>query len=70
MTARRLDFERHQHTGASAFQQGDAASEGLGLGLWIASQTASMLGHLRMQSWPGRGTRFEREILQTVALGN
>ncbi len=54
-----------------AFQQGDSASEGLGLGLWIASQTASMLGHeVRMQSWPGRGTRFELEIRQKGALGD
>ncbi len=49
----------------NAFQQGDPSSEGLGLGLWIASRTASMLGHeVRMQSFPGRGTRFELEIRQ------
>ena len=49
----------------NAFQQGDPSSEGLGLGLWIASRTAAMLGHaVRMQSWPGCGTRFELELRQ------
>ena len=48
-----------------AFQQGDSASEGLGLGLWIASRTAAMLGHkVVMQSRPGAGTCFSLEIEQ------
>ncbi len=48
-----------------AFQQFDSASEGLGLGLWIASRTAAMLGHeIVMHSRPGVGTRFSLEIEQ------
>jgi signal transduction histidine kinase len=51
-----------------AFQQGDTGSEGLGLGLWIASRTATMLGHsLTMTSTPGRGTRFSLRLSGTAA---
>ncbi|NYZ62164.1 GAF domain-containing sensor histidine kinase [Luteimonas deserti] len=42
-----------------AFQQGDAQSEGLGLGLWIVRQTAEALAaDLDVASSPGEGTRI------------
>lgn len=42
-----------------AFRQGHASNDGLGLGLWIVSRSASMLGHtITMTSRPGYGTRF------------
>lgn len=42
-----------------AFRQGDAQSEGLGLGLWIAKRTAEALGvSVQIHSVPGRGTHF------------
>lgn len=42
-----------------AFRQGNASNDGLGLGLWIVSRSASMLGHtVKMTSTPGRGTCF------------
>lgn len=42
-----------------AFQQADSAAEGLGLGMWIISRTARMLGHrVAVQSTPGQGSRF------------
>jgi signal transduction histidine kinase len=47
----------------SAFHQADPRSEGMGLGLWIVRSTAESLGHtLRVQSTPGRGTRFSVEL--------
>ncbi|MEO7326695.1 MAG: GAF domain-containing sensor histidine kinase [Dokdonella sp.] len=42
-----------------AFQQVDASSEGLGLGLWIVSRTAMMLDHpVRVRTVAGKGSRF------------
>jgi len=41
-----------------AFRQADAASEGLGIGLWIVRQTADVLGaRIDVQSALGEGTR-------------
>jgi two-component system, sensor histidine kinase len=41
------------------FQQLDTQREGLGLGLWIAANTAETLGHqLSVRSIVGRGSRF------------
>ena len=42
-----------------AFQQGDARSEGLGIGLWIVRQTAEALAaDLDVASALGEGTRI------------
>ncbi|WCE05023.1 GAF domain-containing sensor histidine kinase [Pseudoxanthomonas sp. JBR18] len=47
------------HEVFNAFRQGDPASDGLGLGLWIVSRTAQTLGsEVRLTTHPGRGTRF------------
>jgi signal transduction histidine kinase len=46
-----------------AFHQVDPRSEGLGLGLWIVRSTAESLGHqVRVESTPGRGSRFSVEM--------
>jgi len=46
-----------------AFRQADAASEGLGLGLWIVRTTAEALGiDVAVDSVPGKGTRFVLRI--------
>jgi signal transduction histidine kinase len=46
-----------------AFHQVDPRREGLGLGLWIVRSTAESLGHpVRVQSTPGRGSRFSVEM--------
>ena len=46
-----------------AFRQGNASNEGLGLGLWIVSRSASMLGHaISVHSKPGHGTHFRIEL--------
>ena len=46
-----------------AFRQADAASEGLGLGLWIVRTTAEALGiDVAVDSVPAKGTRFVLRI--------
>ena len=43
----------------TAFRQADAASEGIGMGLWIARRTADALAaQIEVASTPGAGTRM------------
>lgn len=50
-----------------AFQQVDGATEGLGLGMWIVSRTASMLGHhIEVQSDLGHGSRFSISVPRNI----
>lgn len=42
-----------------AFEQGDASSKGLGLGLWLVAQSCRTLGHsIEVRSRRGWGSRF------------
>ena len=51
-----------------AFKRGEIhGQEGLGLGLAIASQAATLLGaHLTVESKPGVGTSFRLTLPQTI----
>jgi light-regulated signal transduction histidine kinase (bacteriophytochrome) len=50
-----------------AFRQGNAQTEGLGLGLWIVRQNTEAIGvKVDVKSVEGEGTRFNIKVLQHI----